>query len=322
MFTTHYGMEGCRSILGHIQNPNSKWDWTKRPTFLSLRNLPLPLFYLHVPTFFPLHVAEKDHYRFSGSRLSRIPSRSGVGFRPGERIPDVGRITMILLGNRFLLMKRLIAPALAATLFVFPSCAPRPSHRHPSTEARHEAPATNPIANGQAVPSFHNPLPVTPRVQEMFLSCWATSGQMIMDFVGKISARQCRQTLQEYPGTCPECCDSNNSMQLCCSLSGLPQWDIWGFSSITNAESTPLAWKVFTDEIDGGRPMAFAWTREGPLHMVVAIGYDQSGTSRSITFLDPTFSVPAEIVMVPFSEYEAWRKLDNYGIKLKATGVQ
>src|SRR5438874_9183957 len=117
-------------------------------------------------------------------------------------------------------MKFLGSVSLIGALILLGAC--HGSHPAPPSR-RTPIRAAVPDANG-VVEKILN---VTPRDQEMPYSCWATCGEMIMEFVGRVRIRQCQQASREFPTFCATCCDVNLNMDMCCSEAGLPQWRTW-----------------------------------------------------------------------------------------------
>ena len=156
---------------------------------------------------------------------------------------------------------------------------------------------------------FPNPLPVTPRAQEGYSSCWAACAEMAMEFLGGGRIRQCEQAIAAFPpsnatgapGTIPtpnNCCDNDGALLpvTSCDQQGYPEFNKWGFD----------AWEELTTEIDEGRPFLFSWVEQPPLdehHMVVAIGYDEVDGDRTVTYIDPSFNPLHPPVIARFSDY-------------------
>jgi Peptidase_C39 like family len=158
-----------------------------------------------------------------------------------------------------------------------------------------------------------NPLPVVPRKQQGFYSCWSTSAEMIMDYLGR-HVTQCEQASR--PGDSELwCCEGQGELKyhtLGCDEPGYPDFERWGFE-VNRAPPPPfLDWGQVMNEIDNGRPFAFSWIRNdlnnpgSPVsHMLVVVGYTQSGgpETRKLFCLNSRAFAVADEIMVPFSDY-------------------
>lgn len=162
-----------------------------------------------------------------------------------------------------------------------------------------------------------NPLPVAPICQEGMYSCWSTSTEMILWFLGGGRVRQCDQANHAFRSL--NCCGGNDVLRLGnCDLPWYPDFEQWGYKF--NHRWAPLEWGQATGEIKAGRPFAFAWARRNPntataaasvqattvSHMLVVIGYGTdslSGVDVLIAF-DPSPVRPTQAVMVPFTDYD------------------
>jgi hypothetical protein len=157
-----------------------------------------------------------------------------------------------------------------------------------------------------------NPLQVVPRMQEGYYTCWSTSAEMIMDFLGR-HVRQCEQAA--VPGTtASSCCGSDGLIvqHPDCDFPHFPEFERWGFTCKTRPASQPLSWDDIVKEIDEGRPFAFSWMRSDlsaagsqVSHMLVVVGYSKSGddASRMLLCLNPRPFAVADEVVVYFSDY-------------------
>jgi len=159
---------------------------------------------------------------------------------------------------------------------------------------------------------FQNPLPVVPRDQEGFYSCWATSAEMIMEFIGGVRVRQCVQASR--PGADSGCCDAygNLARNPDCDAPSLPEFGRWGYG-FKHRFQQALNWNEITNEINGGRPFAFSLARIDPengtvlpiSHMMVAIGYNDDGAGQqAIICLNPRPFRPTDQILLPLSEYK------------------
>jgi hypothetical protein len=157
-----------------------------------------------------------------------------------------------------------------------------------------------------------NPLPVVPRLQEGFYSCWSTSAEMIMDFLGR-HVRQCEQASR--PGDDSLwCCTEQEELKyhrLDCDDPNYPDFERWGFTARMQAPQ-PLGWEQLKYEINNCRPFAFSWMRNDlnaagsrVSHMLVVVGYSQSGgpETQMLFCLNPRPFAVADEIMVPFTAY-------------------
>lgn len=157
-----------------------------------------------------------------------------------------------------------------------------------------------------------NPLPVTPRDQEGLYTCWAACAEMIMEFVGGVSVRQCQQA--GPPGQESWCCDANADFTLDpdCDSPNYPEFGRWGFHCEQNF-GPPLSWPQVKAEIDAGRPFAFSWTRLDPStgaslgvsHMLVVFGYEEENGQQTLVCFNPRPFGPTDVWMVRFEDYAA-----------------
>ena len=151
-----------------------------------------------------------------------------------------------------------------------------------------------------------NPLPVIPRDQEGLYSCWATSAEMIMEFVGAIRVHQCQQASR--PFTFYNCCDSADLLTRDpdCDSPDLPEFGRWGYAYHRQFPNS-LSWPLVMAEIDGGRPFAFSRRRAGIniqiSHMMVAIGYNEGGGQQVLFCLNPRAFGTTDQMLVPFGDY-------------------
>ena len=111
-------------------------------------------------------------------------------------------------------------------------------------------------------------LDVAMRPQETLFWCWAASGEMVMDFLGK-DVNQCAQANLHFGRS--DCC--NTTVPSKCVNGGWPKFDANGFDS-KRTSNEELSWDELKQQIDSGRPVAFSW-HTGPKggHMMTAIGY-------------------------------------------------
>jgi len=134
-------------------------------------------------------------------------------------------------------------------------------------------------------PTPSESLPVTLHPQQMSYWCWAASGQMVMDYLGK-NVDQCTQANNEF-GT-SNCCGS--PFPGSCNNGGWPEFDKYGFSSVHTSDA-PLSWEQVKSEISsscGKRPFCFTWHwAGGGGHVMTAIGYDSIDGTRRVEVNDP-----------------------------------
>src|SRR6185369_14429447 len=150
-----------------------------------------------------------------------------------------------------------------------------------------------PLGSQVIVLPFQNPLPVVPRHQEGAYTCWATCAEMIMEFIGGVRVRQCVQTDRPFYGS--RCCDSSLYLNFFdnCDSPSFPEFGRWGYSF--QYSPSPLTWNQITNEFNGSRPFAFAWTRLNSVtgaslpisHMMTVIGYDEGNGQQTLVCLNP-----------------------------------
>jgi hypothetical protein len=153
-----------------------------------------------------------------------------------------------------------------------------------------------------------NPLPVTPRKQEGYFSCWSTSAEMIMEFIGGERVRQCDQA----GSALGSCCDAKGNLIRGgdCDSPSLPDFGAWGYEA-EHQFGKPLTWAEIQKEIDGGRPFAFSWglidskgNSLGVSHMLVVIGYEEGNGQKALLCFNPRPLSVTRSLLVPFEEYE------------------
>ena len=117
-------------------------------------------------------------------------------------------------------------------------------------------------------------LPVTLRSQETSQWCWAASGKMAMEFLGKV-VQECTQANDLFGRT--DCCN----IKLCpnpagseeaCVSPGWPQFAKYGFTS--NTVNSAMSWEdLWTQFSCKRKPVAFSWAWVGGGgHMMIARG--------------------------------------------------
>ena len=126
-------------------------------------------------------------------------------------------------------------------------------------------------------------LNVTLRPQETSLWCWAASGEMVMEFLGK-SVSQCDEANKRFGYT--NCC--NSPTPSACVNGGWPEFDKYGFTFKTTSNAA-LNWSEVKNQIYcKSKPFAFTWHWPGGGgHMMVAFGYVTIGTAKYVAVNDP-----------------------------------
>lgn len=126
-------------------------------------------------------------------------------------------------------------------------------------------------------------LDVPLRPQETSMWCWAASGEMCMDFLGR-DVNQCDQA-KHYFGH-DDCCTKPTPER--CVAGGWPQFNHFRFTAKTTTNAA-LPWETVKSEIGcGKRPIAFTWHwNGGGGHMMVLIGYEVEDGERYVWVHDP-----------------------------------
>jgi hypothetical protein len=148
---------------------------------------------------------------------------------------------------------------------------------------------------------------------------------MIMEYLGGGRIRQCEQANSAF--NLLNSCVGDGVLE----KGGLgdrqwrPEFRKWGFDfeirSDDSESNQALTWSEFTDEIDQGRPVAFAWFESSQIpHLMVLIGYHEIGEDRRVTSVDPFFGEDLDPAMVSFHDYNGSSGLyphwgDFYGIR-------
>ena len=186
--------------------------------------------------------------------------------------------------------------------------------------------------------SQENPLRVIPRCQEGMYTCWATSAEMILEYLGGGRVRQCDQANEAFHWQ--TCCGGNDLLILDpkCDSPWVPEFERWGYENDFRSQ-VPLSYSDVMAEIDAKRPFAFSWTARAETavtgagtqaepvrisHMMVIIGYgvDPKSGVQTVTFLDPAPFRQTDPVIVPYSEYDGTTGAyehaeDYYGVRPK-----
>ena len=135
-------------------------------------------------------------------------------------------------------------------------------------------------------PALEN-LAVTLRPQQTNMWCWAASGQMTMEYLGR-SVSQCVQANNRFGRS--DCCTSPTPNA--CVEGGWPEYDKYNFS-FTRTSNTALSWNQVRQELAdspqcGRRAFAFSWHWPGGGgHMMVAIGYKTEDNVNYVEVNDP-----------------------------------
>ncbi len=113
--------------------------------------------------------------------------------------------------------------------------------------------------------------------------CWAASGQMVMEFLGR-NVEQCDQANARFG--LKTCC--GNPTPGTCARGGWPEFYKWGFSSL-HTNGTALSAAQLQEQIGvKNKPVAFSWGwTGGGGHMMVAVGYSTAGGQMFVSVNDP-----------------------------------
>lgn len=118
--------------------------------------------------------------------------------------------------------------------------------------------------------------------------CWAASGEMIMDYLGR-EVPQCLQVgniLAESSGSgsC-DCCQKPRPGN-CIDQRGWPDYDQYEF--YFSGKPGGLSWEELIDQIDSNKPVGFSWKWEDSgSHYMVARGYIILNDIRMVVMNDP-----------------------------------
>jgi hypothetical protein len=142
-------------------------------------------------------------------------------------------------------------------------------------------------SSGQVSFPEHCSVNVTPRYQEAGYWCWAASGQMVMEFLGR-NVSQCEQAENRFgrADCCRDCCPLPTGSL--CNAGGLPEFCKYDFTFQKTCDAA-LTWDQVRTEIAINRkPFAFSWHyRGGRGHMMVAYGYTIQDDERLVLVNDP-----------------------------------
>ncbi|HZH97879.1 MAG TPA: papain-like cysteine protease family protein, partial [Fimbriimonadaceae bacterium] len=121
------------------------------------------------------------------------------------------------------------------------------------------------------------------RPQETGMWCWAASGQMCMEFVGRRTIAQCLQANNRFGLIV--CCTT--PVPGVCVVGGWPEFSKYGFT-FKRTSNRALTWAELVAEIDANRPIAFSWHWPGGGgHMMVAYGYSDETGVQMVYVADP-----------------------------------
>lgn len=175
------------------------------------------------------------------------------------------------------------------------------------------APCTPPAASSLTVPL---------RPQHASMWCWAASGQMLMEYLGK-SISQCAQANSQFNRN--DCCSSPTPNE--CNFGGWPQLQKYGVSFKTTSDNA-LPWNTVKDQLApkvaakecASAPFAFTWHwLDGGGHMMVATGYKTVNGQNYLLVNNPLEVDKGSLQIVLYDEYVAgddhthWN--DYYDIK-------
>lgn len=154
--------------------------------------------------------------------------------------------------------------------------------------------------------------------QEQDQWCWAATGRMTMLFAGGDAPQQCVQANAVFPSQ-NTCCQNGNTTV--CNNPEYPRYNAWGFNSSTRwangyENSVNPSWETIKNLISSGQPLAFlwGWNSGGGAHYMVAVGYYEDATTRTVYINDPWPVGSGERKAVRF---EKWIGGDNYDNTLK-----
>lgn len=141
-------------------------------------------------------------------------------------------------------------------------------------------------------PALVGSLPVQLHPQETGMWCWAASGQMIMDYLGR-DVSQCTQANLRFNRSdcpCTQCTSPVSNPP--CVWGGWPEFDKYGFT-FKRTTNAALTWEQLREQISNQpnckrRPFAFTWHWPGGGgHMMVAKGYLTMEGANYVVMLDP-----------------------------------
>jgi hypothetical protein len=148
------------------------------------------------------------------------------------------------------------------------------------------------------------PAPGTPvylnvplQYQERTRWCWAASGSMVLNFIGR-PATQCQQANERFrnvPDVPKDCCPP-----LRCDWSGYPLFTGVNFAI---RQGNALSWDELTEQIRHGIPVAFTWNWVGGSeHMLVVIGFTVVNDRRWVFVHDPATGY-RQLPFIPYDRF-------------------
>jgi hypothetical protein len=160
-------------------------------------------------------------------------------------------------------------------------------------------------------------------------SCWAASGEMISQRLGK-PCTQCDQLKAACAAACGsgQCC---TPFGVTCSAGGFVNWAACGFTAQRTSDGVALTWDQLREQLGcKTKPVSFSWhwagssTAGGPGaggHMMVAARYSNSAYGRLVYVYDPDPVGSGEAFWMPYTTYVQgahhthWS--DDYNIAVK-----
>ena len=139
------------------------------------------------------------------------------------------------------------------------------------------------------VPPGTSSLKVTLRPQKTDMWCWAASGEMVMEYFGKL-VDQCTQAYNRFGRS--DCCMSPTPKE--CIVGGWPEFEKYGFVYKTTVNAA-LSWENVEGQLAphvasincGSSPFAFTWRWiGGGGHMMVATGYKIDSDGKRYVFVN------------------------------------
>jgi hypothetical protein len=147
-------------------------------------------------------------------------------------------------------------------------------------------------------------LPVMLHPQETSMWCWAASGQMTMEYGGRVVA-QCDQANHLFDRT--NCCQGGRCPPVgtTCAEGGWPEYDAWDFDS-KHTNDAALTFEHVATEILLDRPVAFSWGwKGGGGHMMVANGIRRAAGVEWVHILDPGAPCSGDDRVITYADYVA-----------------
>jgi hypothetical protein len=153
--------------------------------------------------------------------------------------------------------------------------------------------------NSCCTPKPSYTLDVALRPQETSMWCWAASGQMCMQFLGK-SVTQCDEANKQFGRS--DCC--NSPVPGDCVNGGWPEFAKYNFKS-DRTSNTALSWDALKKQIYcSRRPVAYCWPwTGGGGHMMVALGYSEINAQKWVLINNPWAPNVGETTFISYDEY-------------------